>query len=181
MEIYVDYAHRADELRALPVEDLVRFVLEAEQMPASTEVSVSFVTDEAIAALNEEFRGKAGPTDVLSFECDGVDDAFDEALLPPDGAADAPDDELPFELGDVVIAPDVARRQTDLYGTTFEGEVTLLLVHGLLHLAGFDHIADDEAEEMEAREREILGLWADAGHEGVRHVRDDTIRVRGEH
>ena len=59
--------------------------------------------------------------------------------------------------------------------------MSLLLVHGLLHLMGYDHIEDDEAEEMEARERELLGLWADAGHEEVRGVRDDTIRVRGEH
>lgn len=179
MEVYVDCAHRAEEVGALPVEELVRFVLAAEEVPAAAEVSVSFVTDEEIARLNEEYRGKSGPTDVLSFECDGADDDFFFGMGAEVGV-DA-DDGVPFELGDVIIAPDVARRQTEQFGTTFESEVTLLLVHGLLHLCGYDHIADTEAEEMEARERELLGLWADKGHEEVRHVRDDTIRVRGEH
>lgn len=177
MEVYVDYAHRAEEVRALPVEELVRFVLAAEEVPAAAEVSVSFVADEDIARLNEEFRGKSGSTDVLSFECDGADDGFFFGM----GAEACADADIPFELGDVVVAPDVARRQTEQFGTTFESEVTLLLVHGLLHLCGYDHIEDDDAEQMEARERELLGLWADRGHEEVRHVRDDTIRVRGEH
>lgn len=170
MNVLVSYDHRADDLAVLPVEELVAFVLNEEGCPENSEVSVSFVDDDAIAALNEEYRGKTGPTDVLSFECDGGDEGW-----MPLG------DEAPFELGDVIIAPDVAQRQTDLYGTSFEGEITLLLVHGLLHLCGYDHIDDDEADEMEARERAVLGAWADAGHEEMRHLRDDTIRVRGEH
>lgn len=170
MNVLVSYDHRADDLAVLPVEELVAFVLNEEGCPENSEVSVSFVDDDAIAALNEEYRGKTGPTDVLSFECDGDDEGW-----MPLG------DEAPFELGDVIIAPDVAQRQTDLYGTSFEGEITLLLVHGLLHLCGYDHIDDDEADEMEARERAVLGAWADAGHEEMRHLRDDTIRARGEH
>lgn len=173
MEVYVDFRHGADELACVDVEGLARFVVACEGKPEDSELSISFVDDEEMAALNEEYRGKQGPTDVLSFECDGLDDEFA-------APAGAPGD-VPFELGDIVIAPDVARRQTLEFGTTFEGEVTLLLVHGLLHLCGYDHIEDDEACVMEARERELLGLWADQGHEGVRHVRDDTIRVRGEH
>lgn len=191
MDVLIDYSHREDDLRVLPIEELVRFVLDCEEVPSNAEVSVSFVTDEEIASLNEEYRGKTGPTDVLSFECDGLEDEFDVWEMPDDAceAALSGDDEgvdgteilMPFELGDVVLAPDVAERQTHMFGTTFESEVTLLLVHGLLHLCGYDHIEDDEADEMEAREREILGLWADAGHEEVRHVRDDTMRVRGDH
>lgn len=201
MEIYVDRAHCACELADLPIEELTRFVLQAEEVPAFAEVSVSFVTDDEIAQLNERYRGKQGPTDVLSFECDGLDDdpfddpffaleAGEEGLADDEDALSSGDEtaaelaataQVPFELGDVIVAPDVARRQTQLYGTTFEGEITLLVLHGLLHLCGYDHVEDDEAELMEARERELLGKWADAGHEQVRHVRDDTIRVRGVH
>ena len=65
-----------------------------------------------------------------------------------------------FELGDVIIAPDVASRQMREFGTTFEEEISLLLVHGLLHLCGYDHIEDDEAEVMEKREAEILEAWS---------------------
>ena len=71
----------------------------------------------------------------------------------PDGV------DIPFELGDIVIAVDVAMRQTEEFGTTFQEEIELLLTHGLLHLCGYDHIEDDEAEVMEALERRILAAW----------------------
>lgn len=179
MEVYLECAHGEEAVAAVPVEELVRFVAAAEGVPENAEVSVRFVDDSEMAELNEQFRGKSGPTDVLSFECDGLDDGFDDAFAAFEGEASELD--IPFELGDIVIAPDVAQRQTELFGTTFASEISLLLVHGMLHLCGYDHIEDDEAEAMEARERALLGLWADAGHEEVRHVRDDTIRVRGEH
>ena len=169
MQILIDISHGEERLAGLPLEELALFVLKREEAPAASEVSLSFIDDARMAQLNEEFRGKTGPTDVLSFECDGFDPI-------PDGS-----DDVPFELGDVIIAPDVAQRQSTSFGHSFEAEVSLLLVHGLLHLMGYDHIDDDEAEVMEARERELLGAWADAGHEAVRGVRDDTIRVRGEH
>ena len=147
MEILIDYAYREADLAPLPVEALALFALAEEGMPENTEVSVSFVDNGEMAALNAEYRGKQGPTDVLSFECDMDED--DEAF--PEGEV--------FELGDIIIAPDVARAQTAVFGTTFEQEISLLVVHGLLHLCGYDHIEDDEAAEMQARERHILGRW----------------------
>ena len=150
MDILFNYDYREEDLAPLPLEELARFVLAHEEKPDNTEVSVSFVDDDTIARLNEEYRGKEGPTDVLSFECDGVED--DMTL--------APGEDRVFELGDVIIAPDVAMRQTHEFGTTFEEEVSLLLVHGLLHLCGYDHIEDDEAVIMEGLEAEILAAWA---------------------
>ena len=151
MDIDISYAYREEDLHALPVEELVAFALRFEGRAEETEVSISFVDDDAIAELNERYRGKAGPTDVLSFECDGVDDGFDGA---PTGT--------PFELGDIVIAPDVAERQTREFGTSFEEEVSLLLVHGTLHLCGYDHVEDAEASVMEAREDAILAAWRES-------------------
>ena len=58
-------------------------------------------------------------------------------------------------------APDVAARQSTEFGNSFEQEVSLLIVHGLLHLCGYDHIVDEEAEVMEARERELLTAWTE--------------------
>lgn len=174
MQALIDIEYGSDMLSGMPIEGLSLFVLGQEQAPGNAEVSVSFVDDERMAQLNEQFRGKQGPTDVLSFECDGLDDDFD--LTIGEGA----ETEV-FELGDIIIAPDVAQRQSELYGHSLEGEVSLLLVHGLLHLLGYDHIEDEEAEEMEARERELMGAWAEAGHPAVRGVCDDTVRVRGEH
>lgn len=151
MDIQISYDYRAEDLEKLPLHELARFVLAREEKPENTEASISFVTDDVIADLNERYRGKVGPTDVLSFECDGLDD--DMAPLDPS-------EEQVYELGDVIIAPDVAERQTREFGTSFEEEISLLLVHGLLHLCGYDHIKDDEAEIMEGREAEILGAWA---------------------
>lgn len=159
MDISLNYEYREAELAAMPFERLTEFVLADEEMPANTEVSITFVDDEEMAQLNQEYRGKVGPTDVLSFECDGLDDDFDFF-----GAEEEDDEALdvPFTLGDIIIAPDVAQRQSADFGTTFEGEMTLLLVHGLLHLCGYDHIEDDEAEEMKLRESEILTAWGKA-------------------
>ena len=144
MDIAINYDYRPEDVEPLPIAELARFVLEWEEKPQNTEVSISFVDDGEIAYLNETYRDKKGPTDVLSFEDD---------MAMPDGV------DIPFELGDIVIAVDVAMRQTEEFGTTFQEEIELLLTHGLLHLCGYDHIEDDEAEVMEALERRILAAW----------------------
>lgn len=152
MNIMVNYPYGREDVEALSVAELVEFVISWEGKPDSTEVSVSFVDDEEITRLNEGYRGKRGPTDVLSFECDGVDDGFD-GMSTPDGV------DVPYELGDVVIAVDVAKRQTKEYGTTFREEIELLVTHGILHLCGYDHIEEEDAKVMEALERQILEAW----------------------
>ncbi|MBO4365832.1 MAG: rRNA maturation RNase YbeY [Eggerthellaceae bacterium] len=152
MDIVVNYDYGRSDVEPLPVAELAQFVIAWEGKPEDTEVSVSFVDDQTIAQLNEEYRGKTGPTDVLSFECDGFEDDFDAAVMPADVDA-------PFELGDVVIAVDVAKRQTEEFGTTFREEIELLLVHGLLHLCGYDHMEEDEAQVMEGLEKKILEAW----------------------
>ena len=130
---------------------VISATLEAEGVALPCEISVLLTDDAGIHAINLEQRGVDRPTDVLSFECDGVDDDLSAMTLAEDPV---------YELGDVVIAPDVASRQTREFGTTFEEEISLLLVHGLLHLCGYDHIEDDEAEVMEKREAEILEAWS---------------------
>ena len=99
MDIQINYDYRKEDLEKLPLHELTQFVLAREDKPFNTEVSISFVTDEAIAELNERYRHKEGPTDVLSFECDGVDDDLSAMTLAEDPV---------YELGDVVIAPDVS-------------------------------------------------------------------------
>lgn len=149
MDILVDYTYGEALARSIDAPALAEFVLREEDMPENTEVSVSFVDNTEIAELNAQYRGKAAPTDVLSFECDLDED--DDLMF----CADDP----VFSLGDVIIAPDVALAQTQTFGTTLAQELSLLLVHGILHLCGYDHIADDEALEMQSREKDILGKW----------------------
>ena len=137
-----------DEIRA----DLDR-VLAEEGVGRPCMVSVSVVSDERIRELNAEYRSKDAVTDVL--ECERPDD--------PDLAPGEP-----CELGDIVIAPAFVASRAAGFGTTAADEFRLLLVHGCLHLLGYDHLADDEAEVMEAREDELVALLP---HDGVRgHV-----------
>jgi len=107
---------------------------------AGSSVSLSFVRDPAIRALNREHRGKDAPTDVLSFP-----------LVEP-GDAYAGAERL---LGDIVISIDTARRQAAAYDAPLEREVERLLIHGLLHLLGHDHMEAGERARMEAEERRL--------------------------
>ena len=152
MDIIIDIKHGEDALKDIEIETLCTFALEYQDVPSNAEVSITFVDDEEIAALNSEYRGKEGPTDVLSFECDALDDEF---MLFEDDQFEEP----VITLGDIVIAPDVAARQCLEYGTTFSQEISLLLVHGLLHLFGYDHMVEEEAVVMEGLEKEILSAW----------------------
>jgi probable rRNA maturation factor len=123
-----------------------------------------FVDEKTIAELNEKFMGKSGPTDVLSFP---IDDGPPDSGRVPDGGSSGPGDtgepeETVSLLGDVVICPKVAHERAADHAGTYEDELALLLVHGLLHLLGMDHDEDEEAVVMEARERELLQeYWRD--------------------
>ncbi|WP_110749793.1 rRNA maturation RNase YbeY [Phyllobacterium leguminum] len=105
-----------------------------------TELSIVFTDDAAIQRLNAEWRGKDKPTNVLSFP------AF------PVEAGERPG---PM-LGDIVIARETVAREAALEIKPFDHHLTHLIVHGLLHLLGYDHENDEEAEEMEGWERRIL-------------------------
>lgn len=113
---------------------LVEFGLE------DAELSVVLCDDAFIQPLNRDYRGKDKPTDVLSFS-------------QREGEEADPDDPV---LGDVVICVPIATTQAAERGHSLGHELRVLLVHGICHLLGYDHEADDEAEEMEALERDLL-------------------------
>lgn len=140
------------------IEDAVACTMAHEGITRPVEVSVSFVDDEEMRGLNRAWRDIDAPTDVLSFECDSP---FDE---------DIPEDE-PVELGDVILAPGVIAAQAPQFDATPAEECRLMLVHGLLHLLGYDHLDDEEAAAMEEREAEIL-------RELARRRGDDPDAVR---
>ena len=109
----------------------------------NSELSITLTNDENIHALNKKFRGIDRATDVLSF-------AFRESDEPEIIGAD-------FEiLGDIIISLERAKVQAEEFGHSFLREVIFLEVHGLLHLLGYDHIADDERQEMEAEQKFIM-------------------------
>lgn len=115
---------------------------------AATEIEVAIrLTDDAeVQALNRAYRGKDKPTNVLSFPM------FDEGALA--GLAQGPCPEA--LLGDIVLARETCALEAADKGIAVSAHATHLIVHGVLHLIGFDHISDHDAEEMEALERLIL-------------------------
>jgi probable rRNA maturation factor len=157
----------ADEQSAQPVDamrlvHLAKAVLAAQGVKADSELSMLFVDEDAMAELNKRFLGKDGPTDVLAFPIDD-DDVVEGGRSPdslgPGPGVDPETSDPPNLLGDVVVCPAVAARNAPNHAGTYEDEMALLVVHGILHILGMDHIDNEEAEAMEQRERELLELF----------------------
>ena len=126
------------------------------QAPAYS-LGLSLVGDAEIAALNADWRGKDGPTDVLAFAAqdDDLDGAPPMPLPPLDADEDAEDDEA-LELGDIVISLETAARQAGEHGHTLEHELLFLASHGLLHLLGWDHPDEQALAAMLSRQEALL-------------------------
>ncbi|MEP9377493.1 rRNA maturation RNase YbeY [Aquabacter sp. CN5-332] len=145
--IEVDVLIEADGWAVLPeagtlAERAVRAALleAAEMEPGEAfEMSVTLTDDARIRILNRDWRGKDKPTNVLSFP-----------------AADVPDDVTPVPLGDVIVALETVEAEAKDEDKRLADHFVHLVVHGTLHLLGFDHEDEDEAEEMEDTERRIL-------------------------
>jgi probable rRNA maturation factor len=118
-------------------------VLAAEDV-ARVEVGIVVTGDAAIRELNRRFRDEDAPTDVLSF---ALNEGKDEFPLPPGETT---------RLGEVIISLPTARRQAKQAGHSLEREMALLLVHGLLHLLGYDHAVEAEKRRMRSRESALL-------------------------
>jgi probable rRNA maturation factor len=132
-------------LEDVDVEEFTTRVLTAaaQRMNITGEVSVMYVNDETIHELNRTYRDVDRPTDVLSFAMQEGEDSFPEI------------DELPM-LGDIIVSVEKAQEQAVAYGHAVKREMAFLLVHGFLHLIGYDH-QDEEAErEMFGLQEEIL-------------------------
>ena len=120
-------------------------VLIHEEIDFPCEIDVKLVSDKAIRELNRDFREVAAPTDVLSFPSGELDD-YDEDMG------------IPCFLGDIALSLEFAKRQCeerDGEEASLLREVTLLTVHSVLHLLGYDHAEDDEREEMFAIQEEL--------------------------
>lgn len=155
-----------DEQHDQPVElarwvDLATAVLDDCGVRGEAELSLLFVEESVMAELNQRFMGAEGPTDVLAFP---LEDPIDSGRWPDSGST-GPDreppevSELPLLLGDVVVCPAVAARQAPEHAGSYDDEVALLVVHGVLHVLGMDHADPEETAVMQARERELLDRY----------------------
>jgi probable rRNA maturation factor len=129
------------------VRRIARTVLEAEGVIPPYEVSLVFTDSETVKRLNRDYRGVDEHTDVLAFYMlpqKGADSSF---VLPPDGVT---------RLGEVIISYPQAVAQAKEQGHSPERELALLVIHGILHLLGYDHEELEEESKMRERERELL-------------------------
>ena len=110
----------------------------------NAEVSVTLTDDEHIHKLNREYRGVDRPTDVLSFALTESDEPTVEG---------GPETEI---LGDLILSVERVVAQAEEYGHSLKREAAFLTVHGMLHLLGYDHIKDEDREEMEAEQRTVM-------------------------
>ena len=146
----------------LPVdcEGLAKEVIEAAldyaECPYEAEVNVILTDNDAIQAINKEYRQIDAPTDVLSFpmvdyekpsDFDHVEDAVEDYFNPETGE---------LMLGDIVISVDKVEEQAEKYGHSQTRELAFLVAHSMLHLCGYDHMVDEERLVMEDRQRQIL-------------------------
>ena len=115
--------------------------------PAAVELSIRLTSDDEVQALNRQYRGKDKPTNVLSFP-----------MIQPDllDTVTQNSDDGEVLLGDIVLAHGVCAAEAAERGVSLDEHLTHLMVHGVLHLLGYDHGTDDEAEAMEAIERDAL-------------------------
>lgn len=149
------YYKKFDEGLMNKIEDVIVACLEHEDYDTEYEVSLSFVTNDEIREINREYRGIDKVTDVLSFPMLTEDDfeiEYEE-----------------FSLGDIIISVERADEQAKEYGHSIEREICFLVCHSMFHLLGYDHMTEDEASEMQEKEKTVLkslGITRDLKYEG---------------
>jgi probable rRNA maturation factor len=126
------------------------------QIPAAT-LTIVVTDDETVQRLNLEYRGVDAPTDVLSFAAQESVPDGPTLILPPELAG-----ELASYLGDLLLAYPYTARQAERYGRSVAAELRLLVVHGVLHLLGYDHATQEEEDNMWALQDAVLAPFGDA-------------------
>jgi probable rRNA maturation factor len=144
-----------DELALI---ELSRHVLDSLRIDPLAELSIVLLDEPAMASLHEQWMDLPGPTDVMSFPQDALDDA--PGVGGPHG---------PMLLGDVVLCPSVAAAQALEAGHSSESELFLLCAHGILHLMGYDHAEPEDEKEMFELQATLLSSWTSVtGRSAVR-------------
>ena len=156
-------------------EKLLHEVIEAAakylNLPEGIELDLSIVSNEEIQVLNRDYRGLDKPTDVLSFALTEVTSEFDVDFAHLDLTEEAEETEdleetefedeeaIPQHLGDIIISYPRAQEQAQDYGHSLDRELAFLAVHGFLHLNGYDHQIEEEAQEMFKIQEEVLTTY----------------------
>ncbi|MGX7059364.1 rRNA maturation RNase YbeY [Vagococcus humatus] len=148
----IDETNSVTDSHSKLVEDILQYAGTVLELPENTEMSVTFVNNQAIQEVNRDYRGKDAPTDVISFAIEELGEG--EIPINFEGMEGLAD--LPRNIGDILISTERTQEQADDYGHSFERELGFLAIHGFLHLNGYDHMNPEEEKEMFSLQRKIL-------------------------
>lgn len=141
MEVLISNEQEKIDIDLDFIREIAMAVMKFEGSPDNAQLSMVFCDDEAIKDINNQFRGKNEPTDVLSFPME-LENFIPEVRM----------------IGDIVISTDTAARQAEEYKHSVIAEIVILMIHGLLHLHGYDHIEEEDRVKMRARESDVLNM-----------------------
>lgn len=151
MEItMIDEIEKVAEAQLQEIEKILQFAATSLELEGSTEMSVTFTDNVGIQEINREYRDKDQATDVISFALEELG----EDEMPVIFATE--DQQLPRNLGDIIISVEKAQEQALEYGHSYERELGFLALHGFLHLNGYDHMEPEDEKEMFGLQRKIL-------------------------
>ncbi|MGR6897553.1 rRNA maturation RNase YbeY [Rummeliibacillus sp. BSL5] len=152
MSLNIDFLDETENVKEKDielVEKLLQHAAKILKIEDEAELSVTFVTNEAIHEINRTYRQKDAPTDVISFALEEIGEG--ETPIIAEG--------MPRVLGDIIISTDRTIEQAEEYGHSFERELGFLAVHGFLHLLGYDHMDPEDERVMFGKQDEILNSF----------------------
>lgn len=152
MSLNIDFLDETEKVKEKDielVEKLLQHAAKILEIEDEAELSVTFVTNEAIHEINRTYRQKDAPTDVISFALEEIGEG--ETPIIAEG--------MPRVLGDIIISTDRTIEQAEEYGHSFERELGFLAVHGFLHLLGYDHMDPQDERVMFGKQDEILNSF----------------------
>ena len=149
MSLNIDFLDETNELseeEIIKLERLLNFAAEKEEIESGSEVSVTFVNNDRIQEINRQYRDKDQPTDVISFALEEMGE----------GEIEVSGSGMPRILGDIIVSLTKAEEQASEYGHSFSRELGFLVVHGFLHLLGYDHMNQEEKAIMREKEESVM-------------------------
>ncbi|KRL38448.1 rRNA maturation RNase YbeY [Liquorilactobacillus uvarum] len=153
LEIYDETKQVSEEWIKL-ITNLLDYAGNYIKLPEDTEMSVTLMDNEKIHAINKKYRGVDKPTDVISFAIEEQTDDDTPIIMPEDSTF-----EVPKNIGDIMVSVDKVKEQAAYLGHSEERELGFLVVHGFLHLNGYDHMRHEDETVMFNLQREILDAY----------------------
>ncbi|TPR17474.1 rRNA maturation RNase YbeY [Apilactobacillus timberlakei] len=153
LEIYDKTNNGVSDKDTSLVQDVLEYAGKYLDLKENTEMSVTFVNNDKIKDINKEYRGVDRATDVISFAIEDGDDDF--PLIMDDEMAN----EIPENIGDIFVSIDKVAEQAEFLNHSYERELGFLVVHGFLHLNGYDHMKPEDEAVMFPLQRKIMDSY----------------------